>query len=350
LTSIDYPFAVKVGGIEMLGRVILGCMMMLVCLPVPNQAWPQQESLSPIRILVEGDGYGSASRFIIEALRRATAKTDIKLGFASGSADPYHIRLLIDGRWDSREVWDYSEEEGSTTRTETFYATSANAQKADGKLLFEVQRNGSEPRSAYEKLVTEVIKNIHRHVESLRKESILSDRVSQESIDQIEPKDAVNAMSEDKPKEPGVYYKNGTAWILLAESLTKHDTRGIATAILTIGLSSVRSFDVYLGVSANAQFREQKPEFYVRDFQFSEGKLAIIKLKKVKDRREVQRGAFSFRGSSRLSDKDIHRIKVTQISDDFYKLVPETELESGEYVLDLDLSDSVNGAYEFGVK
>jgi hypothetical protein len=337
----------------MLRRITLGCMMMLVCLPVPNQAGPQQESPRPIRILVEGEG--SVPRSIIEALRRASANYNIKLEFVSGSGDPYDLRLFVRSGVGSREVPCYCEDEDSSIHYESYYFTSADALTADGKLLFEVKGNGGTPGIsaliiAYESLAREVFKNIDHHVESLRKESISNDRVSQETINQIEPKEAVNARTEEIPKEPGVYYKDGTNWILLRESLTKMKTRGIVKAILTIWLSSTRGYDVYNGASSKLQLPEQKPEFYIRTYPISEENIAIVRLKKEKDRREVQSSSLSLRKYSGIKAKDIHRIKVTRISDDFYKLVPDAELQSGEYALDLDLSTPTIGGYEFGIR
>jgi hypothetical protein len=354
LTSIDYPFAVKVGGIEMLRRVILGCMMVLVCLPVPNQAWPQQESHRPIRILVEGEG--AISRSIIEAVRRANAKNDIRLEFASGYGSPYDLRLSVRSGIETQE---YEmpcdcEDDGYSTHYNHYFSTTADALTADGKLLFSVNGIdgfGVAARVAYENVATEIIKKINLHFESLMKESISRDRVSHDTINQIEPKEGVNAKTEDMPKEPGVYYKDGSDWVLLAESLANVKSRGVAMAILTIGISSVRYYDVYGGHSSKLQFREQNLEFYVRGYPIQEGNVGIVRLKKVKDQREVQSSSTSFLlfRYSGTKTKDIHRVKVTRISDDFYKLLPDTELKTGEYVLDLDLKGPSTGAYDFGI-
>jgi hypothetical protein len=329
----------------MLKRIVLGCTIMLACLPAPNQVWAQQKSPSPIRILV--DGGGSNSRSIIEAVRRANAKNDIELEFANGPGDPYDLQLRVGIETEIKE--DEEEDEYGNVRTQYYYRhyTSAHALTANGKLLFSVNRRRHNFRFEY--LATEVINNINRHYELIRKESIAGGRVSQETINRIEPKDVVNAGGEEMPKEPGVYYKDGTDWILLAESLANVKTRGVATALLTIGLSSVRTYDIYSGPSSKLQLREQTPEFYVRSYSVPEANVAILRLKKVKDQREVQSSSFSFLGGSDIKANDIHRIKVIRISDDFYKLVPDTELKAGEYVLDLDLKGPSTGAYEFGI-
>jgi hypothetical protein len=335
----------------MLKRIVLGCMMILVCLPVSNPARAQQKSPSPIRILVEGDKATS----IIEALRKANTKYDIKLEFAAGPDHPYDLRLLV-RRWSEiREVGNFSPDEDNSNDTEYIFYASANAQTADGKLLFDVkgERASSFPLSIYRKVYEDVakgvIKNIYRHYESIRKESITSGRVSPETINQIAPEEAVKASAEEPPKEPGVYYKDRNDWILLAESQAKRKLGGIATAILTIGLFSIRSYDVYRGASAKVQIPERRPQFYVRGFPVAEEDIAFIRLKKDKDRREVLSKTTSIRGSSGHKTGVTHGVNATRISDVVYKLVPEAELPSGEYVLDLFLSDSVTGTFEFGV-
>ena len=74
-----------------------------------------------------------------------------------------------------------------------------------------------------------------------------------------------------------------------------------------------------------------------------------MRLKKEKDRREVQSSSVSLLKGSGHKNEDIHKLKATRISNDVYKLVPEQELQPGEYVLDLYISDTDSGVYEFGI-
>jgi hypothetical protein len=330
----------------MLKRIVLGCMMILVCLPLPNRAWPQEKSPSPIRILVEGEG--TISRSIIEGVRRARANYDIKLEFVSGGGDPYDLRLLVSNGYGTASG-SCSCSEGSSDYSETIYHTTVNALTAGGKLLFMVTHASDSPRKVNNDVATEVIQNINYHFESIRKESIANAKASQETINQIESKEAVKSSTEEPPKEPGVYYKDGTNWILLAESLPTRKVRGMARALLTVMLASGQVYDVYSGASSQVQIREPKPEFYVRVFPIAQQELAIVRLKKEKDQREVQSRSFSIRGGSGHKNEDIHKLKATQITHDFYKLVPEEELQPGEYVLDLYISDAETGVYEFGI-
>jgi len=66
--------------------------------------------------------------------------------------------------------------------------------------------------------------------------------------------------------------------------------------------------------------------------------------------REIETGTFASRGKkSGLNPNDIHKLIATQIHDTIYKLVPEQDLNPGEYVLDLFLSEPGSGVYEFGI-
>jgi hypothetical protein len=330
----------------MLKRIVLGCMMILVCLLVPNRAWPQEKSPSPLRILVEGEG--TISRSIIEAVRRANAKNDIKLEFVSGVGGPYDLRLLVSSGYGTASG-SCSCSEGSSSYSETIYHTTVNALTASGKLLIMMTHASDVPSKANNEVATAVIQNIIYRFESIQKESIANAKAPQETINQIESKEAVKSSAEEPPKEPGVYYRDGTNWILLAESLPTTKVRGMGRALLTVMLASVRFYDVYSGTSAQVQIREQKPEFYVRDFPIAHQELAIVQLKKEKDRREVHSSSVSLLRGSGHKNVDLHKLKATRISNDVYKLVPEDELQPGEYVLDLYISDTDTGVYEFGI-
>jgi len=313
----------------MLKRIFPACLacLILVSLPITKPARTEQESPRSIRILVEGES--SLSRALIEALRRANANHDNKLEFTIDPSDPYDLRLI------------FSKGSGSASAScedsvvgVTLYYTNSNALGRDGKLLFITTHADDTQRQANTAAAEEMIKNIYQQIGSLMKESIA----------------AGSSSGEEPPKEPGLYYKESSNWILLAESLSTEKVRGVGKLVMTMGMSRARFYEIYNGVSTKLRITQEKPEFYVRGFPVSEKDLAILQLKIVEGRREVESGSQSlFRGSSGYDPKAIRKLKTTQISATLYKLVPEEELKSGEYALDLDLKDSESGAYEFGI-
>src|SRR2546426_3227720 len=311
-------------------RIILAYLacMFLLCLSTPNQAWPQPESPRPIRTLVEGES--SISRAMIEALRRVYANQETKLEFTLNTADPYDLRLIV-SNGSGGDTESCSCTEGADNVTINIYTTTVAALGSDGKLLFIDTYSDTAAKKINDEVAALVSKNINRLAGTVRKEAIAS-----------AAREASGGSSEEPPKEPGVYQRDGSNWILLAESLSEEKSR-VGKFLLTAGLAPVREYDVYQGNSAKLQITQVKPEFYVRGFPVSETDLAILKLKKVDSRREIQSGSFSFiRGSSEPYEKNIHKLKVTQITDGLYKLAPAEELKAGEYVLDLSLSDSAS--------
>jgi hypothetical protein len=325
------------GDLRMLRRIILAYLacMFLGCLSTPNQAWPQQESPRPIRTLVEGES--SISRAMIEALRRVYANQETRLEFTLNTGDPYDLRLIVsNGSGGATESCSGIECNGSVTIN--IYHTTVAALGSDGKLLFIDTYSDTAAKKINDEAAALVSKNINRLAGTLRKEAIAA-----------AAREAASGSSEEPPKEAGVYQRDGSNWILLAESLSDGETR-VGQFLLTVGLAPLREYDVYRGNSAKLQITQVKPEFYVRGFPVSETDLAILKLKKVDSRREIQSRSFSFiRGRSKPYEKNIHKLKVTRITDGLYKLIPAEELKEGEYALDLSLSDSTSGAYEFGI-
>jgi len=306
--------------------------LILVSLPLPKHAEPQQEATRPIRILVEGES--SVSRTMIEALRRENASYNIKLEFISDFSDPYDIRLIVSNGSGSDSTLCSCD---TTSNWVTVYNTTAIALGRDGKLLFTANRAAPTQQLVNQVAAVAVIKNIYRRFDALKQEAIAA-------------KEAASNESQEPPKEPGVYYKDGSNWVLLPESLPKAEVRGAEKWVMTFGIASIRGYDTYNGASAKLQITQTRPEFYVRGFPISEKDLVILQLKKVGAQREIETGTFTSRGKkSGLNHKDIHTLIATQIHDTIYKLVPEQDLNPGEYVLDLFLSEPGSGFYEFGI-
>jgi hypothetical protein len=302
--------------------------MLLSILPSGIHAKSLQESAqSPLRIMVEAEP--SMSHSVIEAIRRNVARYDFKLEFVGGPDNQHDVRLIVS----AGNTWC---PEGISDRV---HYVSIVALAPDGRLLFTVTRSGVSAIGSINDTVIGVIRNLYRHATSPRKQPTFDSGASQETVKPIEPKEAAKATVQEPPAEPGIYYKNGTEWLRLMETL--------ANVKLT-GVFNVRVFLVYSGASANVQVPEQKPEFYVRGFLVSEQDVQVFQLEKKKDQRQVR--ARTYRGmKTEYNKNDLHRVMLTRVSNGVYKITPASELPQGEYVLQLYASAVDSRGYEFGV-
>lgn len=309
----------------MFKKALLLCMLLSI-LPRGTHAGSLQESApNPLRLMVEGEP--SLSRSIIEAMRRNVARYDFKLEFVGGLDNQHDVRLIVSAgngnvpcpEMSSSNAW--------------FHYNGVVALAPDGKLLFTLTRSGRSAIEIVDDTAIGVIRNLYSHATSPRKQTTFDSGVSQEP-----------------PAEPGIYYKNGTEWLRLMETLARPEVRGTERFMLTFGFSEVRSFLVYSGASANLQVPEQKPEFYVRGFLVSEQDVQIIRLEKRKDHRQAQISSFSrIYWKTGYKENDLHRVMVTRVSNSVYKIAPASELPQGEYVLQLYASDVDSRGYEFGI-
>lgn len=317
----------------MFKRIYLLC----VILSLPSATMPiraQQDPLRSLRILVEGEPSFSLS--IIEALRRNSAKYDLKLAFAGGPGDQYDLRLIVTTGTGSE--W-CSGPSGGTSAN--FSYLTAVALAPDGKLLFTI----TQPNILADGAAAQVIRNIYSQSIMPRKQSTPDLSGSQEATKPVQPTTTDTALAEKSLDEPGVYYKNKADWIRLTESTGGQIiTRGMDKAMLTFGFSGLQMVKTYNAPSAKVQFSEPQPGFYVRGIAVSEQDISILRLERKKDHREVQVGSVGPGYARGHRPKDLYQVKATRLSDGLYKITSASELKPGEYILHLSSVD-----YEFGV-
>jgi hypothetical protein len=291
--------------------------LLCIILAMPAATMPvraQQDPLRSLQILVEGEP--QFLRSIIEALRRNSAKYDLKLEFAGEYGDQYDLRLIV-----------------STGMGSDFSYLTAVALAPDGKLLFTITR----PDMWADGAAVQVIRNIYSQAVMPRKQSTPDLSSSQEATKPVQPTTPVKAMAQKSLDEPGVYYKNKADWIRLTESTGDRErTSG--------GFFGVKFVRIYSAPSAKVQFSTPQPEFYVRGIAVSEQDISILQLERKKDHREVQVGSAGFGYVRGHRPKDLNQVKATRLSDGLYKITPASELKPGEYILYL-----YSGGYEFGI-
>jgi hypothetical protein len=317
----------------MFNRASLLCITLsFLAATMPVQA--QQEPFRFLRIFVEGEPSFSLS--IIEALRRNSAKYDLRFEFAGGYGDPYDLRLIASTGSGSTSCI------GAGTSCSFSYLTIA-ALAPDGKLLFTV----TQPDVLADGAAVQVIRNIYSHSVMPRKQPTPDLSGSQEASKPVVPTTAVKTMAQEPPADPGVYYKNNADWIRLTESpVDDVMTKGGGMFLLSFGASSVKIVYLYDGAAAELQVSTQQPEFYVRGFAISDRDVRILRLERKQDHRELQVSSLSPGRSKGIRPNDIYKVAVTRLSDGAYKIAPASELKPGEYILEVYRD---NGGYAFGI-
>src|SRR5215813_6455719 len=299
---------------------------------MPVQA--QQAPLRFLRILVEGEPSFSLS--IIEALRRNSAKYDLRLEFAGGYGDPYDLRLIASAGSGSTSCIGASQSCSFSYFTVTGLAP-------DGKLLFTV----TQPDVLADGAAVQVIRNIYGQSVMPRKQPTPDLSGSQEAIKTVGPTTAVKTMAQEPPADPGVYYKNNTDWIRLTETLVNDvNTKGEGKFLLSFGVSEVKIVHLYNGAAAEVQVSTQQPEFYVRGFAISDQDIQILRLERKQDHRELQVSSLNPDHVRGFRPNDIYKVAVIRLSDGVYKIAPASELKPGEYILQVYRN---NGGYAFGI-
>lgn len=315
----------------MVKRIGLLCIILaMLAATMPVRA--QQDPLRSLRILVEGEPQFLLS--IVEALRRNSAKYDLKLEFAGGSGAQCDLRLIVSAGMGS--VWCSSPSDATSSHSHSrdFSYLTAVALAPDGKLLFNI----TQPNTQADGVAIQVIRNIYSQAVMPRKQSTPDLSDSQEATKPVQPTTTVTAMAQKSLDEPGVYYKNKADWIRLTEST---DDRVIRRGFLGDQLARI-----YSDPSAKVQFSTPQPEFYARGIAVSEQRIWILRLERKKDHRE---GSVGFRYTRLYRPKDFNQVKATRLSDGLYKITPASELKPGEYILYIYSGDDDSGDYEFGI-
>jgi hypothetical protein len=328
----------------MFKRATLVCIM-LFSLPTAILAWSQQESASSfIRILVEGEP--PLSRSFIEAIRRNNAKYHLRLEFVGKPDDPHDLRLIVSSGSGTTSCSAMCSDPGISSCSASFSYHNIVALTPNGKLLFIL----TSARQGIDAISIELIRKIYSQSASLKDKSTPVSSVPQEALKPDQPIDTVKASDQEPPAEPGIYYKSGVEWIRLTEAVAGTDVKGTGAWLFTFGIAPIRVVKAYSGMFAKFHVPERKPEFYVRDFPISEQDVRIVRLKVVARNREVQVSSGTHSWRNQYNPDSLHQVIVTRISDGVHKLVPASELPSGEYVLHLYISDLSTSGYDFGIR
>jgi hypothetical protein len=324
----------------MLKRVVLS-LLLIAFIPVPFQA-RLQENAQPagLRIMVEGDP--SASRAIIEAMRRSSASSDFKFQFVSKPVDQHDIRLIVAAEKGSVRCTDPA----NTTTFASFFYSSVVAIAPDGRMLFVAAQSGYTPKQTIDAIATDVMRNLYAHTIALKEKQQPGSNAGRNQ----ELAEAGKTLIQGLPAEPGIYHKDNTGWIRLREGFaTGVKTKGMGKAMLTWGLSEMRVAQIYSGAQSSVQLSERKPIFYVRGYAVSERDVQIMRLEKKKDHRQIQIASIAaFNPKPGYRQRDIYDAAIARIAEDVYKIMPASELEPGEYVLSLSKA-GFEGVYEFGI-
>jgi hypothetical protein len=298
------------------------------------QAQPSQGS---ILIFVEGEA--QAARAMVEALRRSDTPLDMKLEFVSTPADPHHVRLIVSA--DTENVWCA---DSQYPRYMWVYFNNVVALGPDGKLLFTAAGSGSTYRQSAADSVKQTIKQLQNHRRGPKDNRPQPDAdVGQDQKDQTQ--------MGGLPSEPGVYHMLDSGWLRLNEALPSDlSNRGVAAALFTGGLSGIKVIEIYRDAESNLKVKDRKPTFYVRGFGLADRDARILRLTKKKNHREVQVASVSpFNPKHGHRERDTREVIIERISDTLIKITSASELEPGEYLLQLSRSDFSDGGYEFSV-
>lgn len=137
------------------------------------------------------------------------------------------------------------------------------------------------------------------------------------------------------PPEVGVYWKNGTNFILIqGQAVTNMKAGGKAGAMFTNGLRN-QHWDAFVeGPTSRNVVRERHPGFYLYVPDGSDGSdYVLIKLNKKSNRREFQVGSFGgvTGGKSGVKrDKEV-AIRAEHVGIRTYRVTLEADLQPGEY-------------------
>jgi hypothetical protein len=310
--------------------------LLLAITPAAVQASIQtQSSEGSIHILVEGEA--SAARAMVEALRRIDTPLDLKIEFVSAPSDPYHVRLIASAG--NGNVWCA---DSQPPRYMWVFFSNVVALAPDGKLLFTVAGSGNTSRQSIADSAKQTIRQLRNHQRGLKDNRPEPDAGVAQKI---------QTLPGGLPSEPGVYHMLDTGWLRLNEVLPSDlSNRGVAAALLTGGLSGIRVVQIYRDAESNLRVQERKPTFYVRGFGLADRDARILRLTKKKKHREVQVASVNaFNPKHGYRERDAHEVVIERISDTLIKVTSASELEPGEYLLQLSRSDFSDGGYEFSV-
>jgi hypothetical protein len=147
----------------------------------------------------------------------------------------------------------------------------------------------------------------------------------------------------DLPAALGYYYNNRGTWTKMEYIRCKqaHD-RGHVWVPTIIDPRAPKVRDVCREAHAAIQIAEPIPVFYVRtSAPISE--TVIVSFEEKKNTRE--RKEFTISEGIDPNQKGIYKTQVVKVAGDVFKITPSSQLEPGEYAIDVGA-----GGYDFGIR
>ena len=190
------------------------------------------------------------------------------------------------------------------------------------------------------------------------KEAHVTDAVIKVMIDPAQPAPVVVAAGAPvaldpnlPPPEVGVYWKNGTSFVLIqGRAIDQTKVGGRAGSYFTDGMRN-QHWDAYIEGPASANIvKERRPSFY---FYVPDGNDAsdyvLIKLNKKSDRREFQVGSFGGVTGGKTGvkrDKEVP-YKAEHVAIRTYRVTLDEDLKPGEYAffMGTGMSETMSGAH-----
>jgi hypothetical protein len=166
--------------------------------------------------------------------------------------------------------------------------------------------------------------------------------------DQPQPARGTN----DAPVIAGIYYQSPTGYVrmeLLAQSGFK--TSGGWKVAMTYGAASIHGKWLYRGPSALTQLSDRRPVFVlVSPMENSTQSIALIPLAVKKDHREADSIKANAWGGVSEGNSTVALTVTRTPNSNNLTIVPQADLNPGEYLLVTGLMNNGVTGYDFGVK
>jgi hypothetical protein len=153
----------------------------------------------------------------------------------------------------------------------------------------------------------------------------------------------------DPPKSPGVYYQSSAkAWVNISKpTISRSKLTGTGLFVETGGFTNLGTDVVCEGEKAQTRIFEARPTLYIRGIGSPED-AQIIRLSKKKGSRTFYKSSANSTIENKIGAKksDIRRSTVNKLSEGLFSILPDSDLNSGEYLL--VIGDPEN-SYDFGI-
>jgi hypothetical protein len=293
----------------------------------------QQPGNKVLRVLVEADA--SILPAAIENLRKGEATSGFQISFVEKSATDYNLRIILTAEGTS--IW----AQGTSMERCWVGYSSGVVLTGEGKLLFTVTRHSNTAKGALAEVSKEIIKGLAAHSYALKGQA-------QPVPEQVR---ATSGTPAGLSAEPGVYYKEGDRWVRLSAVSAIVRPKGLGAALLTGGLTGVRTAHMFPGAQAAIKITERRPVFHIQGYDLAEQGISIVRLSRKGDSREVANGFVSpFALKVGYKQSDLRKVAVTRLTNDLVSATPESDLEAGEYLLVLGRTSEADGGFDFSIE